>query len=196
MGFLLYADSKFFIAVSQLCYSTLTATNLAALLVGRLELYSDSGIERSQSVFIVKDLLNEKGNEVWTIHPDASVREALEIMAEKRIGALLVVEGDVPVGVFSERDLARRIIRAKEAPLDQPLKRFMTSPVITVTPLQSAEECMGLMTNKHVRHLPVMENNRLIGLISIGDVVKAMITSKEKTIQKLEDYIAGVDYAR
>jgi CBS domain-containing protein len=147
-------------------------------------------------MFVVKDLLFEKGNEVWTITPEATVRDALEIMAEKQIGALLVMEGARPVGVFSERDLARRIIRVKESPLDQPVKRYMTSPVITVEPLQSVEDCMGLMTDKHVRHLPVMENERLVGIISIGDVVKGIITSREKTIRKLENYIAGVDYGR
>lgn len=147
-------------------------------------------------MFVVKDLLYEKGNEVWTITPEATVREALEIMAEKQIGALLVMQDTQPVGVFSERDLARRIIRVKEFPLDQPVKRYMTSPVITVEPMQSVEDCMGLMTDKHVRHLPVMENDRLVGIISIGDVVKGIITSREKTIRKLENYIAGVDYGR
>lgn len=147
-------------------------------------------------MFVVKDLLNEKGTEVWTIAPNASVREALEIMAEKQIGALLVLEENKPVGVFSERDLARRIIRALEAPLDQPVSRYMTSPVITVRPLQTVEECMGLMTDKHVRHLPVMEEGQLKGIISIGDVVKGTINLLEKKIQQLEDYIAGVDYGK
>jgi CBS domain-containing protein len=147
-------------------------------------------------MFVVKDLLYEKGDDVWSITPEVTVREALEMMAEKRIGALLVMEADQPVGVFSERDLARRIIRVKESPLDQPVNRIMTSPVITVEPLQSIEECMGLMTDKHVRHLPVVERGRVIGIISIGDVVAAMIRSREKTIRKLENYIAGVDYGR
>lgn len=147
-------------------------------------------------MFVVKDLLYEKGNEVWTIAPGTLVREALEIMAEKRIGALLVIENDEPVGVFSERDLARRIIRAQEAPLEQPVNRYMTSPVITVRPLQTVEECMALMTDKHVRHLPVLENGKLMGLISIGDVVKGIIQSREKKIQQLENYISGTDYGR
>jgi len=147
-------------------------------------------------MFVVKDLLNVKGNEVWTIAPDASVRKALEIMADKQIGALLVLEENKPVGVFSERDLARRIIRALEAPLDQPVSRYMTSPVITVKPLQTVEECMELMTDKHVRHLPVMEEGQLLGIISIGDVVKGTISILETKIQQLEDYIAGVDYGK
>jgi CBS domain-containing protein len=147
-------------------------------------------------MFVVKDLLYEKGNEVWTIAPQTLVREALEIMAEKRIGALLVIENDEPVGVFSERDLARRIIRAQEAPLEQPVSRYMTSPVITVRPLQTVEECMGLMTDKHVRHLPVIENGKLLGIISIGDVVKGIIQNREKKIQQLENYISGTDYGR
>lgn len=147
-------------------------------------------------MFVVKDLLYEKGNEVWTIAPGTLVREALEIMAEKRIGALLVIENNEPVGVFSERDLARRIIRAQEAPLEQPVNRYMTSPVITVRPLQTVEECMALMTDKHVRHLPVLENGKLLGLISIGDVVKGIIQSREKKIQQLENYISGTDYGR
>lgn len=147
-------------------------------------------------MFVVKDLLFDKGGDVWSITPDNTVREALEIMADKRIGALLVMEGDQPVGVFSERDLARRIIRVKESPLDQPVKRLMNSPVITVEPLQTVEECMALMTEKHVRHLPVVERGRVIGIISIGDVVAGIIHSREKMIRKLEDYIAGVDYGR
>lgn len=147
-------------------------------------------------MFVVKDLLKVKGNEVWTIAPNVSVREALEIMADKQIGALLVLEENKPVGVFSERDLARRIIRALEAPLDQPVSRYMTSPVITVKPLQTVEECMELMTDKHVRHLPVMEEGQLLGIISIGDVVKGTINILETKIQQLEDYIAGVDYGK
>lgn len=147
-------------------------------------------------MFVVKDLLYEKGSEVWTIAPTDLVRTALEFMAEKRIGALLVMDGKQPVGVFSERDLARRIIRAQEAPLDQPVSRYMTSPVITVSPLQSVEDCMGLMTDKHVRHLPVMDGEQLLGIISIGDVVKGIIRSREKKIQQLEDYIAGTDYGK
>jgi CBS domain-containing protein len=139
----------------------------------------------------VRNLLQLKGNEVWSITPDTLVFDALKVMAEKNVGALLVVEGVNLIGIFSERDYARKIVLKGESSHKVMIKEVMTSGVVSVRPEQSIEECMALMTSKHVRHLPVLENNKLIGLISIGDVVKAIISDKEYTIKQLENYITG-----
>ena len=137
----------------------------------------------------VKDILETKGNEVWTATPDLSVRKALDLMAEKNVGALVVVDKDQILGIFSERDYARRVIEEDEFSLDTPVKRLMSSPIYFVTLQQSVDECMALMTRKRFRHLPVIEGGKLVGLVSIGDVVKHALSEKEKTIKDLEDYI-------
>jgi CBS domain-containing protein len=139
----------------------------------------------------VRTVLQAKKNELWSIHPDAVVFEALKIMAEKNIGALLVMQKETVVGIFSERDYARKIILKGESSRTTAVKDVMTSAVLTVNPEQSIDECMALMTEKHIRHLPVVENEKLIGLISIGDVVKAIISEHKYTIQQLENYITG-----
>ena len=139
----------------------------------------------------VRTVLQTKKNELWSIHPDAVVFEALKIMAEKNIGALLVMQKETVVGIFSERDYARKIILRGESSRTTAVKDVMTSSVLMVNPEQSIDECMALMTEKHVRHLPVVENGKLIGLISIGDVVKAIISEHKYTIQQLENYITG-----
>jgi CBS domain-containing protein len=139
----------------------------------------------------VRTVLQTKKNELWSIHPDAVVFEALKIMAEKNIGALLVMQKETVVGIFSERDYARKIILKGESSRTTAVKDVMTSAVLTVNPEQSIDECMALMTEKHIRHLPVVENGKLIGLISIGDVVKAIISEHKYTIQQLENYITG-----
>jgi CBS domain-containing protein len=139
----------------------------------------------------VRTVLQAKKNELWSIHPDAVVFEALKIMAEKNIGALLVMQKETVVGIFSERDYARKIILKGESSRTTAVKDVMTSAVLTVNPEQSIDECMALMTEKHIRHLPVVENGKLIGLISIGDVVKAIISEHKYTIQQLENYITG-----
>ena len=139
----------------------------------------------------VRTVLQAKKNELWSIHPDAVVFEALKIMAEKNIGALLVMQKETVVGIFSERDYARKIILKGESSRTTAVKDVMTSSVLTVNPEQSIDECMALMTEKHIRHLPVVENGKLIGLISIGDVVKAIISEHKYTIQQLENYITG-----
>ncbi|MGD1043895.1 MAG: CBS domain-containing protein [Bacteroidota bacterium] len=139
----------------------------------------------------VRSVLHAKDNNIWSIAPDVIVFDALKIMAEKNIGALLVVQKEKVVGIFSERDYARKIVLKGESSHTTAVKDVMTSGVLSVHPEQSIDECMALMTNKHVRHLPVLENGNLIGLISIGDVVKAIISEHEYTIKQLENYITG-----
>ncbi len=139
----------------------------------------------------VRDILQGKGNQIWWISPDATVYDALELMAEKNVGALLVLDGEKIVGIFSERDYARKIILKGKASKETFVEEIMTSEVTTVRPGQSVEECMALMTDKRIRHLPVLEGEKLLGLISIGDVVKAVISEKEFIIKQLETYIHG-----
>ena len=139
----------------------------------------------------VKDILRSKGYDVWSIVPDATVYEALKFMDDKNVGALVVLDGETVVGIISERDYARKVILHGRSSKELPVREIMTTTVYYVRPEQSIQECMALMTDKRVRHLPAMENDRLVGLISIGDVVKAIIAEHESTIKHLEDYITG-----
>lgn len=139
----------------------------------------------------VRDILRAKGNQIWWISPDATVFSALELMAEKNVGALVVLDGENLAGIFSERDYARKVILKGKASKETSVKEIMTSEVTTVRPGQSVDECMALMTDKRIRHLPVFEREKLVGLISIGDVVKAVISEREFIIKQLENYITG-----
>jgi CBS domain-containing protein len=139
----------------------------------------------------VGSILQSKGSETWSITPDTLVFDALKVMAEKNIGALLVMSNDQLNGIFSERDYARKVVLKGASSHDIAVHHVMTSDVISVHPGQSIEDCMALMTGKHIRHLPVLEKNKLVGLISIGDVVKALISQHEDTIKQLENYITG-----
>ncbi len=139
----------------------------------------------------VRDLLAKKGNQVWSIEAGRMVYEALELMAAKDVGALLVVDNGLPVGMFSERDYARQVILMGKTSKETAIREVMTSRVIYVQPQQSVEECMALMTDKRVRHLPVLEHGKVIGLVSIGDVVKAVISEKQFHIEQLEHYITS-----
>ena len=139
----------------------------------------------------VKQILDEKGYQVWTISPDAMVIDALKLMAEKGVGALIVFEKDDVVGIISERDYARKIMLKGRTSEGTPVRDIMTSQVYGVHFETSAEECMALMTDKHIRHLPVCHEGELAGVISIGDVVKAVITEQKVTIENLENYIMG-----
>jgi len=139
----------------------------------------------------VSTLLQSKGGDVWSVSPGTMVYDALALMAEKNVGALLVVEGDRLVGIFSERDYARKVILHGKSSRQTPVGEIMTSKVVYVRPEQTIEECMALMTDKRIRHLPVLEGDRLAGVISIGDVVKAIISEQEFMIAQLENYIAG-----
>ena len=139
----------------------------------------------------VRDILRTKGNQIWSVSPDVTVFSALELMAEKNIGALVVTDGENLAGIFSERDYARKVILKGKASKETSVREIMTSEVTTVRPSQSVDECMALMTDKRIRHLPVFEGDKLVGLISIGDVVKAIISEREFTIKQLESYITG-----
>ncbi|NTU51101.1 MAG: CBS domain-containing protein [Candidatus Aminicenantes bacterium] len=140
----------------------------------------------------VKDMLDRKGHSTWTIGPDASVLEALQLMAKKGVGALVIVDKDEEIiGILSERDYARKIILMGRQSQDTPVKDIMTREVYGVHFETTADECMALMTDKHFRHLPVCKDGKLAGVISIGDVVKAVITDQKVTIESLENYIMG-----
>jgi CBS domain-containing protein len=140
----------------------------------------------------VKDMLDQKGHKAWTIGPGAKVLEALDLMAKKGIGALIVVDQDEEViGIISERDYARKIILMGRQSQDTPVKDIMTKEVYGVHFETTAEECMALMTDKHIRHLPACKDGKLAGVISIGDVVKAIMTQQKVTIENLENYIMG-----
>jgi CBS domain-containing protein len=140
---------------------------------------------------MVMQILQAKGNQVWTIGPQATVFEALKLMAEKEVGALVVVEGRRVVGIFSERDYARKVVLEGKSSRETPVREIMTDRVIGVNPTTTVEVCMALMTDQHIRHLPVMDGDRLVGVISIGDVVKAIISEQEYLIEHLENYIVG-----
>ena len=141
----------------------------------------------------INQLLQNKGYQVWTISPDETVLAALELMAEKDIGALPVVENGRVCGIFSERDYARKVILHGRASHSTPVRAIMTTQVIFMRPTESIHRCMTLMTDKHVRHLPVLdEEEHLLGIISIGDVVKTIITEQQALIDHLQNYITGV----
>jgi len=139
----------------------------------------------------VRNILENKGRDVWTIAPDRTVLEALRTMADKNVGALLVLDGETITGILSERDYARKVILHGRSSKELMVKEIMSSKVYFVSPEQNIEDCMSLFTNKRVRHLPVLENDKLAGIISIGDVVKAVIAEQESTIKHLENYITG-----
>jgi CBS domain-containing protein len=139
----------------------------------------------------VADILFVKGNTVWMISPDTTVYDALRTMADKNVGALIVMDGEAVSGLISERDYARKVILHGKSSREIPVREIMTTAIHFVGPEQSIEDCMEQMTDKRVRHLPVMEQDRLVGIISIGDVVKAIIDDRETTIKHLENYITG-----
>jgi len=140
---------------------------------------------------LVSQLLKKKGSETWSVAPQETVYEALQIMAEKDVGALLVVENDNLVGIFSERDYARKLVLKERSSKDTAVGEMMTREVLYVEPESTIDDCMALMTEKRIRHLPVMENEQLIGIVTIGDVVKQVISDQEFMIQQLEKYISG-----
>lgn len=142
----------------------------------------------------VGDMLRNKGHDIWSVKPDTTVYEALKVMAEKNIGAVLVMDAGNLVGILSERDYARKVVLQGKTAMDTPAREIMTDRVICVPPEETAEECMALMTEKKVRHLPVLKEDQLIGVISIGDVVKAIIPEKQFIIEQLEHYIRGTPY--
>ncbi len=137
----------------------------------------------------VGDILRKKGSHVWSVTPDTTVYDTLKLMAEKEIGAVVVLEQARPVGMFSERDYARQVILKGRASKDTAVGEIMISRIVFVRPEQTIEDCMALMTDKRVRHLPVLDQGTLVGMVSIGDVVKAVISEKEFIIEQLANYI-------
>jgi CBS domain-containing protein len=142
-------------------------------------------------MYTVRHLLQEKGSQIWSIAPQATVFQALELMATKNIGAVLVIENEKVVGMITERDYARKLVLKGRGSRTTTVGELMTRDVLYVGPDDTIEGCMAIMTDKRFRHLPVMENGKLTGIVSIGDVVKAIISDREFRIRELERYITG-----
>ncbi|MDP2964954.1 MAG: CBS domain-containing protein [Pelolinea sp.] len=139
----------------------------------------------------VSDLLKGKGSQVWSIDASATLQDALNLLSEKDIGALPVLRNGKLVGIFSERDFVRAISINPSLPLETLVSELMTKEVLTVSPSDNVERCMKLMTEQHIRHLPVVDSGKMIGIVSIGDAVKLIITDQKSFIRQLEDYIGG-----
>jgi predicted transcriptional regulator len=137
----------------------------------------------------VKELIDNKGKEIWSVTPDSTVFDALKLMADKKIGAVLVIKDSKVVGIMSERDYARKVVLQGKSSVQLTVSEIMSDKVMYVDISQNVEECMALMINKRIRHLPVFEKNNLVGFLSIGDVVKAIIDEKEFFIDQLTNYI-------
>jgi CBS domain-containing protein len=139
----------------------------------------------------VNQLLKVKGSEVYSVRPQDSVLRAIEVMANRHVGALLVMSEGALIGIISERDYARKVILKNRSSHDTPVGDIMTSPAVSVTPDETVHRCMQLMTEGRFRHLPVVKGGRVVGMLSIGDLVKAVIQEQSETIEQLERYIAG-----
>lgn len=138
----------------------------------------------------VKQLLQGKGHDVWSIGPEASVYDAIAKMAQEEVGALVVLEGESLIGVVSERDYARKVVLQGRSSRDTKIKDIMTTRVAYARPDQSVEDCMAMMTEKRIRHLPVMDGDKLLGVLSIGDLVKSIMEEQKHVIEQLEQYIS------
>jgi CBS domain-containing protein len=139
----------------------------------------------------VKEILAAKGDEIWSIAPDKSVYDAIHLLAEKEIGALLVMKGDDLVGVISERDYARQIILKGKSSRETKVAEIMTEKVVTAEPSQEISECMALMNDRRIRHLPIIADGGVVGVVSIGDLIRAIIAEQQSTIVDLEKYITS-----
>lgn len=139
----------------------------------------------------VHEILKSKGHDVWSVKPDDTVFDSLKLMAEKEVGALLVMDGEKLVGIVTERDYARKVILEGKSSQGSTVSEVMTKQVLCVSPKQTVDECMALMTDKRARHLPVLDHKHVIGVVSIGDLVKAMINEQQVLIDHLQHYISG-----
>ncbi len=139
----------------------------------------------------IRQILAEKGGDIWSVSPDDTVFDAIHLMARKGIGALLVLQGDELYGMMSERDYARKVILDGRASRETRVKEICSSPAITITPKATADEGLALMTKKRFRHLPVVEDGKLLGVVSIGDLVNAVIGDQQQLIEQLERYVSG-----
>jgi len=139
----------------------------------------------------IKQVLDNKGHDVLTVRPDDTVLKALELMAGKNVGAVIVTENDAPVGIFTERDYARNVILKGRSSSNTPVRDIMSADVIFVKPEQTVDQCMAIMSEKRFRHMPVLQEGKLVGIVSIGDLVKTIIDEQAFTIQQLQGYIGG-----
>ena len=151
---------------------------------------------KEEKMNFVSTILQVKGNDVFTVNTNTPIIDVLELMAEKGIGAVLVMEGEKVAGIFSERDFARKVAKTKTLDLDIPVSDLMTKDVFVISPDETLDECMALMSSTRIRHLPVMDEDKLVGLISIGDVVRYSIDDKNLQIQNMEKYILGIGYGQ
>lgn len=139
----------------------------------------------------IGNVLHHKGHTVWTISPDATVYEAVEKLADKNVGALLVMSGEKLVGIFSERDYTRKVVLKGRSSKDTRVSEIISAPVISVTPAHTVDDCMRLMTEHRIRHLPVLEGEKAVGIVSIGDLVNWIISTQSAALEQMESYISG-----
>jgi CBS domain-containing protein len=139
----------------------------------------------------VSSILRHKGHNVWSVSPDDSVLQAMSLMADKDVGALVVTVDETLVGIVSERDYARKVVLQGESSRDTPVRDIMSSPVVSVSPNHTVDDCMRIVTTKRIRHLPVVQGEKVVGLVSIGDLVQKVISTQGETIQYLQEYIVG-----
>ena len=139
----------------------------------------------------VSSILRHKGHDVWSVSPDDSVLQAMRLMADKDIGALVVTVDETVVGIVSERDYARKVVLQGKFSRDTPVRDIMSSPVVSVSPNHTVDDCMRIVTTKRIRHLPVVQGEKVVGVVSIGDLVRKVISTQGETIQYLQEYIVG-----